>query len=75
MFLILEKIDKALENKSSCTLIHKAGHYLHGKVEESWARVSGGKMRGKIRFGSVEKGTVEIDINDVLDLIEDGAAK
>lgn len=68
MFLILETIDKAVESQSSCTLIHKAGYYLHGKVAESWARVSGGKMRGKLRFDSIEKGVVEVDINDVLEL-------
>lgn len=69
MFLIIEKIDKALESKEKCTLVDKMGHYFHGHLTDSWARVSGGKMRGKIVFASEEKGEIQIDVNDVLELI------
>jgi hypothetical protein len=69
MFSIIEKIDQALENKERCTLIHKMGKYFHGTVTESWVRVSGAKMRGKVRFASDEKGEVEIDCNDILDIL------
>lgn len=69
MFNILQKIDLAAEGKKTCTLIDKMGKYFHGTVTDTWARVSGGKMRGKIMFLSEEKGEVEIDVNDILDLI------
>jgi hypothetical protein len=69
MFSIVEKIDKALESKSKCTLIDKMGKYLHGTIVDSWVRVSGGKMRGKVVFLSDEKGSVEVDANDILDVV------
>lgn len=69
MFEIVDKIDKALETKRPCTLIDKMGGYFHGTVEDSWVRASGGKMRGKVRFESQEKGAIEVDVNDILDLI------
>jgi hypothetical protein len=69
MFKIIDKIDKALESKQKCTLMDKGGRTLHGSVSESWVRMSGGKMRGKIRFVSEEKGEIEVDCNDILDLL------
>ena len=69
MFPILEKIDKALELKSQCTLVNKMGKYFHGTVSDSWIRLSGGKLRGKLQFQSEEKGLIEIDANDILDLL------
>ena len=69
MFLIVEKIDKAIEAKQICTLIDKMGRYLHGTVTDSWIRVSGGKLRGKLLFASQEKGEIEVDANDILDLL------
>ncbi len=70
MFQLIEKIDRLVESKSKCTLIDKMGKYYHGVISESWVRISGGKLRGKIRFSSEEKGVVEIDANDILDIIE-----
>ncbi len=69
MFPILQKIDKALETKEKCTLINKNGKYFHGTVKDSWARLSGGKLRGKVEFISDEKGELQIDVNDILDLL------
>ena len=69
MFPLIDKIDKAVELKAKCTLIDKMGTYLHGTITDSWVRVSGGKMRGKITFASEEKGEIEMDVNDILDLI------
>ena len=69
MFPILDKIDKALESKSPCTLVNKMGKYFHGTVSDSWIRISGGKLRGKLQFQSEEKGPIEIDANDILDLL------
>ena len=69
MFPIIEKIDKALESKVRCTLIHKMGHYYHGLLTDSWVRLSGGKIRGKIKFTSEEKGEIEVDGNDILDIL------
>lgn len=69
MFQITEKIDKAVETKQKCTLIDKLGKYFHGTVTESWIRVSGGKLRGRLRFMSEEKGEIEVDANDILDLL------
>jgi len=69
VFAIVEKIDKAFEEKLACTLIDKMGKYFHGSVVDSWVRVSGGKIRGKIRFQSEEKGEFEMDANDILDLL------
>ena len=69
MFSVIDKIDKALETKEKCTLIEKSGKYLHGTISESWVRMSGGKLRGKVRFVSEEKGEVEVDVNDILDLL------
>lgn len=68
---LVEKIDKALENRAQCTLIHKMGAYFHGTVSDSWVRVSGGKLRGKVRFFSKEWGE---DANDILDLRTDSQA-
>lgn len=68
MFALVDKIDQAVENKTACTLIDKMGRYLHGTVAESWVRVSGGKLRGKVKFASAERGDVEVDANDILDL-------
>jgi hypothetical protein len=68
VFEIVEKIDKALETKVKCTLLDKMGGCFHGTLNDSWVRVSGGKLRGKIRFSSEEKGEFEIDANDILDL-------
>lgn len=72
MFPILDKIDKALESKGECTLIDKTGKYFHGTIEDSWIRISGGKLRGKLSFISQEKGTLEIDCYDILDIILKG---
>ena len=72
MFGIIEKIDKAVELKQKCTVIDKMGKYLHGMISDSWVRVSGGKMRGKIVMASDERGQVEIDANDILDIILTG---
>ncbi len=69
MFPLLEKIDKALESKGKHTLLNKNGKYFHGTVVESWIRISGGKLRGKLQFQSEEKGLIEMDANDVLDLL------
>ncbi len=69
MFPILDKIDKALETKVKCTLMDKMGQYLHGKITDSWIRFSGGKLRGKLVFESEEKGSQEIDANDILDIV------
>jgi len=69
MFMIIDKIDKAVETKEKCTLIDKMGRYFHGIVTDSWVRVSGGKMRGKVRFHTEEKGEIEVDCNDILDLL------
>lgn len=69
MFGILEKIDKALETKAKCTLINKMGKHFHGTVSDSWVRMSGAKLRGKVVFQSEEKGEVEVDANDILDLL------
>ena len=69
MMSIADKIDKALETKAKCTLIDKMGKYFHGTVADSWVRMSGGKMRGKVVFASEEKGQIEVDANDILDLL------
>lgn len=69
MFPILDKIDKAIETKSKCTLMDKMGRYLHGTLTDSWVRFSGGKLRGKVVFQSDEKGSLEIDANDILDIV------
>ena len=71
MFPILTKIDQALEGKKRCRLIDKMGKYLNGTVTDSWVRLSGGKVRGKLVFQSEEKGAVEIDANDILDILFD----
>ncbi len=69
MYPILQKIDSMYESKQKCTLIDKGGRHLHGVISDSWVRLSGGKVRGKIVFESQEKGAVEIDANDILDLL------
>jgi hypothetical protein len=69
MFPILTKIDTALEKKVRVRLIDKMGKYLNGTVTDSWVRLSGGKVRGKVVFQSDEKGPVEIDANDILDIL------
>jgi len=68
MFGIVEKIDKAMETKTHCVLIDKMGQYLNGTLVDSWVRVSGGKLRGKVVFESSERGRVEVDANDILDI-------
>ncbi len=70
--MLIDKIDKALETKAECTLIDKMGKYFHGQVLDSWIRLSGGKMRGKLQFRSEEKGEIEVDANDILDLLIEG---
>ena len=69
MFDLVDKIDKALETKNNVTLIDKHGKYFHGTVADSWVRLSGGRLRGKVMFASEEKGDVEIDANDILDIV------
>ena len=69
MFQLVDKIDKALETKAECTLMDKMGKYFHGQVLDSWIRLSSGKLRGKLKFQSQEKGEIEIDANDILDII------
>jgi hypothetical protein len=69
MFPILDKIEQALASKQRCTLIDKAGRYYHGVFADSWVRISGGKVRGKVVFQSEEKGDVEIDGNHNLDVL------
>lgn len=68
MFDILNKIDDALESKEDCVLVDKMGKYFHGKAVDSWVRVSGAKLRGKLVFDSKESGEFEIDANDILEL-------
>lgn len=68
MFRVLQNIDKALESKIKCTLIDKMGHFYHGVMTDSWVRMSAGKLRGKVRFNSEEKGEIEVDANDILDV-------
>lgn len=75
LFPILQKIDRAAESKDRQTLIDKTGRHLHGVVEDTWVRISGAKMRGKIVFASDEKGKVEIDANDILDLLPEKPAE
>jgi len=69
LYPIVLKIDNAYESKVKVLLIDKMGKHLHGIIEDSWVRVSGGKVRGKIVFNSQEKGKQEIDANDILDLL------
>ncbi len=69
MFSLIDKIDKGLESKANCTVIEKAGKHLHGVISDSWVCISGGRLRGKLVFESEEKGRVEIDANDILDVI------
>lgn len=69
MFFLIDKIDKALESKAKCTLIDKMGKYYHGILFDSWVCMSGGKLRGKVKFQSEEKGEVQIDANDILDVL------
>lgn len=69
MFPVLNKIDRAVESKERCRLIDKMGKYLNGTVTDSWVRLSGGKVRGKVVFLSDEKGQIEIDANDILDIL------
>ncbi|NQW43954.1 MAG: hypothetical protein HQ462_00950 [Deltaproteobacteria bacterium] len=45
------------------------GKFLHGVITDSWVRLSGGKLRGKIVFESKEKGSLEIDANDIFDVV------
>ena len=66
---LVDRIDKLVESRLRCTLIDKMGGYFHGALTDSWVRVSAGKLRGKIRFMSDEKGEIEVDANDILDLI------
>lgn len=73
LYPIVLKIDNAYEAKAKVTLIDKMGKHLHGVIEDSWVRVSGGKVRGKIVFSSQEKGKQEIDANDILDLVPESA--
>ncbi|MBY0369950.1 hypothetical protein K2X33_04635 [bacterium] len=75
MFLVLPKIDRAAESKERCKLIDKMGRYFHGNVADSWVRMSGGKLRGKVVFQSDDKGTLEFDANDVLDILFEGETK
>jgi hypothetical protein len=74
LFGIIDKIDRAYDSKLRYTLIEKTGKYLHGTIVDSWVRLSGGKIRGKIVFVSDEKGSVEIDANDILDLLAETTA-
>lgn len=69
MFQLAEKIDKANDSKSRCTLIDKLGRYFHGTMTDSWVRLSGGKLRGKVVFLSDEKGEIQVDANDILDIL------
>ena len=68
---MVEKIDKAMESKQRCRLFDKVGRCFHGVMADSWVRLSGGKLRGKIRFSSDEKGELELDCNDILDILFD----
>jgi hypothetical protein len=72
MFPLLEKIDKGLESKTKCKVVDKMGRYYNGVFEDSWVRYSGGKLRGKVVFQSDEKGRVEIDANDILEILLPG---
>lgn len=69
MVQLIEKIDKAAESKEKCTLIDKMGRYHRGFVTDSWIRISGGKIRGKLRFQNEKNVEVELDGNDILDLV------
>jgi hypothetical protein len=69
MFALVQKIDKAAESKIKCTLIDKTGKYYHGVIEDTWVRLSGGKLRGKVVFLSEEKGSFPIDVHDIHDIL------
>ena len=69
MFPILEKIDIGITTKVRCTLMDKSGRHYHGVFEDSWIRISGGKLRGKAVFISEEKGRIEIEAYDILDIL------
>jgi len=69
MYSLVDKIDQALAGKLRCTLIDKGGRYHHGIFADSWVRISGGKVRGKVVFQSEEKGELEIDAHDILDVL------
>ena len=69
MVQLVEKIDKAAESKAKCTLIDKMGRYHKGTITDSWVRLSGGKLRGKVRLLNEKQNELEIDANDILDLI------
>ncbi len=70
MFEIIEKIDRALETGSPCRLITKMGTYYRGKVKDSWARASSGKMRGKVEFETDDGKNLQIDVNDIMEIEE-----
>ena len=69
VFFASDNIDKAMESQVKCTLMDKSGRYLHGVVKDTWVRLSAGKLRGKVVFVSEEKGEIEVDANDILDLV------
>ena len=75
MFPVLTKIDRAAESKERCRLIDKMGKYFLGTVEDSWVRLSGGKLRGKVVFKADGQEAMEIDANDVLDILFEGDKK
>ncbi len=75
MFQLVDNIDKAVESKCRCTLTDKMGRCFHGTLTDSWVRMSGGKLRGKIKFTSDEKGEIELDCNDILEIRLDSPQK
>lgn len=68
MFAFMEKIEKAVGEKGRCTLVEKSGRHLHGTMTDHWVHYSAGKLRGKVVFLSDEKGEVQVDANDILDV-------
>lgn len=68
VFELVEKIDQFVESKKRVTLIHKMGFYYHGVLTDTWVRISGVKLRGKVKMESDEKGPIEIEATDILDL-------
>lgn len=69
MYNLIDKIDQGVATKTRHTLIEKSGRHHHGILVDSWIRISGGKLRGKLVFESEEKGRVEVDAHDILDVL------
>ena len=68
IFKMIDLVEKAMESHKTVTVIDKSGKFLKGELYDHYVRLSADKLRGKIKLRLIDQQTIEVDVNDILDI-------